>query len=168
MACVSDIRVRAQIMIHDRVNIFFNPLNRCTFSFATRSHFACCLGDTLASELGILSKSPPILITSFSRVPPGTNGGVSLVGTLASLSGGVVMGLTVAASLIWESSACRQTWPALMKELVLVGAAAGLFGSFVSSARNSRFCFCSHSIALYPKNASPSFFVFVFFTLELI
>lgn len=100
---------------------------------ATLGHFACCLGDTLASELGILSKSPPILITTFSRVPPGTNGGVSLVGTLASLSGGVVMGLTVAASLIWESSACRRAWPPLVKDLVLVGAAAGLFGSFIDS-----------------------------------
>ncbi|TBU36320.1 integral membrane protein DUF92-domain-containing protein, partial [Dichomitus squalens] len=52
-------------------------------------HFACCLGDTLASELGILSRSPPILITTLKRVPPGTNGGLSVLGTLASVGGGL-------------------------------------------------------------------------------
>ncbi|TBU41905.1 integral membrane protein DUF92-domain-containing protein, partial [Dichomitus squalens] len=48
-------------------------------------HFACCLGDTLASELGILSRSRPILISTLKPVPPETNGGLSVVGTLASV-----------------------------------------------------------------------------------
>ena len=51
------------------------------------AHYACANGDTWASELGILSKSQPRLITSFllrKEVPKGTNGGISLEGTLAS------------------------------------------------------------------------------------
>ena len=94
-------------------------------------HFACCLGDTLASELGILSTSPPILITTLRRVPPGTNGGISFLGTSASVLGGVIMGVTISLTLILENYACRSIWSSLVAETVLWGALAGLFGSLV-------------------------------------
>jgi uncharacterized membrane protein len=45
-------------------------------------------GDTWSSELGsVLSKGDPYLILSCKKVPRGTNGGVSLVGILASFLG---------------------------------------------------------------------------------
>ncbi len=94
-------------------------------------HFACCLGDTLASELGILSTVPPRLITTFKPVPPGTNGGMSLYGTLASAAGGIIMGLTIALSLLLESGSCRREWQGVVFPLLGWGAFAGLFGSFV-------------------------------------
>ncbi|GJE88171.1 integral membrane protein DUF92-domain-containing protein [Phanerochaete sordida] len=101
--------------------------------FVTLGHFACCLGDTLASELGILSRTPPLLITTFKPVPPGTNGGMSATGTIASLMGGVVMGLTMSATLLLESSACRRHWTTVLLPLVSWGAFGGLFGSLVDS-----------------------------------
>lgn len=101
-------------------------------SFCFTRHFACCLGDTLASELGILSKSPPRLITTGKVVPPGTNGGVSVAGTLASVAGGLIMGLTLSVTLFIESSACRQDVISLI-QLMGWGALAGLLGSLVSS-----------------------------------
>jgi len=98
----------------------------------TFSHFACCLGDTLASELGILSKSPPILITTFKPVPPGTNGGLSVLGTAASLAGGFIMGLTLATTLAIENTICRENWVTELVPLLLWGTAAGGLGSLVN------------------------------------
>lgn len=48
-----------------------------------------------ASELGILSTGTPRLITSFFRrsVPKGTNGGMSIYGTFASVAGGAFIGI---------------------------------------------------------------------------
>jgi uncharacterized membrane protein len=95
-------------------------------------HFGCCLGDTLASELGILSRSPPVLVTTFKRVPPGTNGAISVGGTLASMVGGLIMGGTVGVCLVVENGACRAGWVSVVFGAVSWGGFAGLFGSFVS------------------------------------
>ena len=52
--------------------------------------------DTFSSELGILSKGNPRLLTSwnFRKVPPGTNGGITLLGTLAGFLGASIVALT--------------------------------------------------------------------------
>lgn len=80
-----------------------------------------------ASEIGILNNSWPILITTFERVPPGTNGGISPLGLLASLVGGVAIGLSAAITLALE-----QPCHGFAYEIVLAGAAAGLIGSLVN------------------------------------
>jgi uncharacterized protein (TIGR00297 family) len=54
---------------------------------------ATVTADTWATELGTLSKQPPRLITSRRVVAVGTSGGVSLLGTVISLVGGVLIGL---------------------------------------------------------------------------
>lgn len=91
-------------------------------------HFACCLGDTLASELGILGGIPR-LVTTLRPVPRGTNGGVSAGGTLASLVGGGIVGLVVGAGLALENrSACEVT---MMGTCVGYGILGGGFGSLV-------------------------------------
>ena len=60
------------------------------------SNYAAVTADTFSSELGILSNSKPRLLTSWNlrKVPPGTNGGVSLIGTLAGFGGAFIIALT--------------------------------------------------------------------------
>jgi uncharacterized protein (TIGR00297 family) len=50
--------------------------------------------DTLSSELGEVLGGEPRLLTSFRCVPAGTDGGVSLVGTLAGLIGAIIVAST--------------------------------------------------------------------------
>jgi uncharacterized protein (TIGR00297 family) len=47
--------------------------------------------DTLASELGEVLGGPPFLITTLRRVAPGTDGAISLAGTVAGTSGALVV-----------------------------------------------------------------------------
>jgi uncharacterized protein (TIGR00297 family) len=51
--------------------------------------------DTWATELGVLSRRFPRLVTTWKEVEPGTSGGVSWTGTLAALAGSLVIGLFV-------------------------------------------------------------------------
>ena len=59
------------------------------------SNYAAVASDTFSSELGILSKTKPRLITAPWRVvPPGTNGGVTVTGLGAGLLGSFILSAT--------------------------------------------------------------------------
>ena len=53
---------------------------------------AVATADTLASEIGVVDKNPR-LITTFKKVPPGTDGGISPLGTAAGIVGAGVIGI---------------------------------------------------------------------------
>ncbi|XP_051886708.1 transmembrane protein 19 isoform X2 [Pristis pectinata] len=93
---------------------------------------ACSSGDTWASEIGsVLSKKQPRLITTWEQVPIGTNGGVTLVGLVASLLGGTVVGLAYLLTqfmFVEDLDSSPPQWP-----VVLYGAAAGFLGSILDS-----------------------------------
>jgi uncharacterized protein (TIGR00297 family) len=58
---------------------------------------AAATADTWATEIGLVSRGLPRLITTGRRVPAGTSGGVTLLGTAAALAGGVFIGALAAA-----------------------------------------------------------------------
>ncbi|KAL8913859.1 MAG: hypothetical protein Q9171_001463 [Xanthocarpia ochracea] len=60
------------------------------------ANYAAVAADTFSSELGILSKDKPRLLTSWDlrRVPPGTNGGITLLGVSAGFLGASTIALT--------------------------------------------------------------------------
>jgi uncharacterized protein (TIGR00297 family) len=52
---------------------------------------ATATADTLASEIGVTVQ--PRLITTFKKVPPGTDGGISVLGTAAGIIGAGIIGV---------------------------------------------------------------------------
>ena len=51
---------------------------------------ATATADTLASEIGVLQD--PVLLTTFKKVPPGTDGGISFLGTAVGIVGAGIIG----------------------------------------------------------------------------
>ena len=45
---------------------------------------AAAAADTLASEIGVFAPAPVLITSPRTRVPPGTDGGISLIGSLAA------------------------------------------------------------------------------------
>lgn len=114
-------------------NAFETPL-----AAAFIGYYGCCCGDTWGSELGVLSKSSPRLITNPGKVVrPGTNGGVTALGLAASAAGGAAVGIAfwlgglfvpLANGEVGAAVAFAAQWPVLV-----IGAGAGLVGSLLDS-----------------------------------
>lgn len=104
------------------------------------AHYATCLGDTLASELGILSTEQPVLILKpWKKVPHGTNGGITLWGTLCSILGGAIIGLATVlldtfSGAMTESSTFETSYTSsYILTVIQFGAACGFIGSLLDS-----------------------------------
>ncbi len=81
--------------------------------------------DTWATELGVLNPYPPRLITQMNQVvEKGTSGGVSLIGTFASLAGAFAIAL--------PASFFTQNW-SLLFIISLAGLAGSLFDSLLGA-----------------------------------
>ncbi|KAE8789991.1 transmembrane protein 19 [Hordeum vulgare] len=95
-------------------------------------HYSCCNGDTWSSELGILSKSEPRIITTLKRVRKGTNGGVTIDGLLAAAAAGCSIGFAfVLIGFLTTQCASDVFWRQLL--VIPLATAAGLCGSLIDS-----------------------------------
>jgi uncharacterized membrane protein len=108
-----------------------SSLSYATFlQCAFMGYYACCAGDTWASELGILDSGACRLVTTCRRVPRGTNGGLSLTGTAASLVGGVFIGAVYVALNTFDATRYADA-PDQWVPMLVLGGIAGLGGSMV-------------------------------------
>jgi uncharacterized protein (TIGR00297 family) len=93
---------------------------------------ATVTADTWATEIGGLSRQKPISILTGKGVEPGTSGGISLPGLLASVIGGAMMG-----GLIWLLARISGDQPITdaggVWTWLFSGVIGGLFGSLSDS-----------------------------------
>jgi uncharacterized protein (TIGR00297 family) len=94
---------------------------------------AAANADTWATELGVLARGLPRLITTRRRVPAGTSGGVTPLGTLAALAGALFIGLV--AFLLIQGAAVVTTGRPLLTDWVVIPVAA--VSGFVASLFDS-------------------------------
>lgn len=90
--------------------------------------------DTWGTEIGVLSRSAPILITSGKRVPSGTSGGITWVGTAASLAGSLA--LSAIGLFVLPPFSLR---PESFFVLTLVGFVSTLFDSFLGASLQAQY-----------------------------
>lgn len=103
---------------------------------------ATVTADTWATEVGVLSPTPPRLVANGRVVEPGTSGGLTRLGTLAALGGAALIGLIAAG---FHLAAGRP--PLEAGALLALTAAAGLLGSLVDSflgATVQAIYYCDH------------------------
>ncbi|CAL8110544.1 unnamed protein product [Orchesella dallaii] len=95
---------------------------------------SCANGDTWASEIGsVVTTTVPRLITTWRKVPSGTNGAVTLGGLLVSFMGGLVLGITYYVTILFSIDYVILTnsppqWP-----IIVIGGIGGLLGSMLDS-----------------------------------
>jgi uncharacterized protein (TIGR00297 family) len=106
---------------------------------------AASTADTWATEIGTLSRRDPRSIVTFKPVPPGTSGGISLIGTLGSSLGSLVL-----AGVSWLASPHNSPAVIGAREFFLIfaaGVAASLFDSLLGATVQARFrCPVCHKV----------------------
>lgn len=106
---------------------------------------ATVTADTWATEVGVLSKALPRMITTGRVVPTGTSGGLTLLGTAVALCGGAFIGvMVIVANLLafmatdFERARVEGIGVAVMalasgSLLILLAGVSGLLGSLFDS-----------------------------------
>lgn len=110
--------------------------------FAFLGVMAAVNADTWATEIGSLSRNEPVSIVRLRRVPKGTSGGVSLLGSSAAAVGALVIGLA-AVVLIQAEAAPEVKGGVMLLTVTLVGGLAGAFTDSLLGATVQRMNQCT-------------------------
>lgn len=107
------------------------PEDTLIFLYVYLGSISAALADTLSSEIGIFSPTDPVLITHpLTRVEPGTNGGISIMGTMSGFVAAFMLAL-LAETLF--GGGLRMIFA-----VTLAGAAGTLFDSFLGATLENR------------------------------
>lgn len=98
---------------------------------------AAAAADTWATEVGTLASGQPISVVSWKRVPAGTSGGVTFLGTAAAIAG----------ALFIAAGAALANWPVSFTAIAVGGLAGALTDSILGGTLQARqWCdLCSQS-----------------------
>jgi len=107
---------------------FYYPNNQLFILYLAA--IAAATADTWASEIGLLSPWNPIHITKLKTVVKGTSGGISLLGTLGSVLGATVIGIT-GIQLGLPTS--------LLGIIIITGTSGGLIDSLIGGSIQANF-----------------------------
>jgi uncharacterized protein (TIGR00297 family) len=100
------------------------------FALGAVAALATAAADTCSSEIGKFLGQRTYLVTNFRRVPPGTEGAVSLEGTLAGLGAAAAL-----AALAWSLGLLELRAAGLVLPAALIGTS---FESYLGAALGSR------------------------------
>lgn len=78
------------LLWHFNDSASMDPLLKASYIAAV----ATVTGDTMSSEIGVLSKKGPYLISTFKKVPVGSHGGISFLGELVGVAGTLLIGIS--------------------------------------------------------------------------
>jgi uncharacterized protein (TIGR00297 family) len=98
---------------------------------------AAATADTWATEIGVLSRTSPRLVTTWRHVRAGTSGGITTLGSVAALLGAGLIGLTAIAVLVaydYESMLVLISMPSFHYGAVLLVAFMGGLGGMVADS----------------------------------
>ncbi|MGO9404782.1 MAG: DUF92 domain-containing protein [Terriglobales bacterium] len=84
-------QILANLAVAALGSLVFSVTGNRLWLFAALAAMAEAATDTVASEIGQYRGHDPRLITTFQRVPPGTDGGITTAGSLAGLAAGLVI-----------------------------------------------------------------------------
>ncbi|MCK5473877.1 MAG: DUF92 domain-containing protein [Candidatus Aenigmarchaeota archaeon] len=104
------------------------------FPYMYLGSISAALADTLSSEIGAHSKEQPRMITDLkTKVPKGTNGGITITGLIAAVIGAAIIG---AAAFFFASSFYLEV---NRTKLFLAVFVAGVLGSLIDSVLGAVF-----------------------------
>ena len=110
----------ASIIIFAAGYLFSGSIGMLAFNVGALAAISAAFSDTLSSEIGLLSKRPPVLITTFKKVKKGIDGGITILGLTAAFTGTLITAL-----FFWLAK-----YP---NKIVIIIALSGIVGSIIDS-----------------------------------